>query len=79
MAVEVHVAEHTLRLGFALRCSEPEQPPRLCKVYRAALAVEVHDSEITLRIGVALRCSEPKPMSLGLVVLACGGHGVRRS
>ena len=27
----------------------------------------------------ALRCSQPKPMSLGLVVLACGGHGVRRS
>ena len=40
------------------------------------MAAVVHDAEIPLRIGVALRCSEPKPMSLRLVVLARGGHGV---
>ena len=71
-----HYSEITLRTGVALRCSKPEQPPRLGIVHRPALAIVVHDAENTLRIGIALRCSEPKPTSLGLVVLACGAHGV---
>ena len=70
----VHGAEIALRIGVALRCSEPIQPPRLGKVCRPALAVVVHDAESALRIGVALRRSEPKPMSLGLVVVARGAH-----
>ena len=56
----MHVAEQTLRTVVALRCSEPNQPPCLGKVYWPALAVAVHVAEIILRIGVALRCSEPK-------------------
>ena len=56
----MHVAEIILRLGVALRCSEPKQPPRLGKVYRTSFAVVVHVAEYALRLGVALRCSEPK-------------------
>ena len=78
-AAVVHCAKQRLRLGVALRCSEPEQPPGLVKVYRPAFAIVVHDAESTLRIGIALRCSEPKPMSHRLVVLARGGHGVPES
>ena len=68
------ITEIELRIGVALRCSEPKQPPRLGKVCQAAFAVAVHEAESALRIVVALRRSERKPMSLGLVVLACGGH-----
>ena len=45
---------------MALRCSKPVQPPRLCKVYRPAMAAEVHVAESALRIGAALRCSAPE-------------------
>ena len=56
----MHDAERALRIGVALRCSKPKQPPRLRKVYRPALAVAVHDAEIILRLVVALRSREPK-------------------
>ena len=56
----MHAAESVLRIGAALRCSEPEQPPRLSKVYQTAIAADVQMAEHRLRIGVALRCSEPK-------------------
>ena len=64
----MHVAEQTLRIGTALRYSEPKQPPCLGKVYRPAFADAVHEAEIILRIVVALCCSEPKqPPRLGKV------------
>jgi hypothetical protein len=53
----VHDAERTLRIGVALRCSEPKQPPRLGIVFRPAFAAAVHEAEQILLIGVALRCS----------------------
>ena len=63
----MHLAELGLRLGVALRCSEPKQPPRLCQVLRPTFAV-VHATEPKLGILVALRCSEPKqPARLGEV------------
>ena len=71
----MHNAEIPLRCGVALRCSQPKQPPRRGKVCQAAFAVAVHEAESALRIVVALRRNELKPMSLGLVVLACGAHG----
>ena len=43
------------------------------------MAEVVHAAEMALRLGVALRCSETKPMSLGLVVLARGGHALLTS
>jgi len=52
----VHVAELGLRLGLALRCSEPKQPPRLCKVWWPAFAFVVHAAEYDLRLGVSLLC-----------------------
>ena len=66
MYVAEHVAECALRLGMALRCSEPKQPPRLSIVYRPAFAVTVHAAERTLRIGVALRYSEAQLAPPGL-------------
>ena len=64
----MRATEIVLRIGVALRCSKPEQPPRLGIVHRPALAAMVHGTEITLRISVALRCSAPKqPPRLGKV------------
>ena len=34
----MHLTNRTLRLGVALRCGEPKQPPRLGKVLRPTLA-----------------------------------------
>ena len=80
----MHVAEHTLSIGVALRSSEPIQPSRLGKVHRATtLADAVHAAEHTLRHGVALRYSELKqPPRLGKVyrpALADEVHGAERS
>ena len=58
LAVQVHGTKITLRVGVALRCHQPKQPPRLGKVFRPTLAVVVHATKITLRPGVALRCGE---------------------
>ena len=59
MAVSVHAAKAGLRLDVALGCSEPIEPPRLCKVFRPSFAKVVHAAEHLLRIAVALLCSEP--------------------
>ena len=62
----MHVAEHILRIDLALRCSEPKQPPRLCRVLRPAFASAVHAGEHILRTGVALRYSEAQLAPPGL-------------
>ena len=65
----MHAGEAALRLGVALRCSKPKQPPRLGNVFRPTFTVVVHASEIVLRLGVALRCGELKqPPRLGKVL-----------
>ena len=74
MTSVVHEAETILRIGVALPCREPKQPPRLGQVYRPAIAVAVHDAEIMLRLGITLRCREPvQPPDLSKVLCAALG------
>ena len=56
---QVHGAESALRIGVALRSSEPEQPPRLGNVCRPAWVAQEHAAESAQRIGVTLFCSKP--------------------
>ena len=65
-----------LRIGEALRCSEPKQLPCLGKVYRPAVALVVHAAEHALRTGVALLCSKHKLAPSELAVLIRVAHGV---
>ena len=58
MAVKVHGTKIELCISVALRCRQPEQPPRLGIVFRPTMAGEVHATEAALRLGVPLRCSE---------------------
>ena len=53
MAVEVHVAEHYLRVVVTLLDSEIKQPPRLNEVFGPALALHVHSGKVGPRRGAA--------------------------
>ena len=58
MAVHVHLAEVGLRIGLALRRSEPIPAARLGEVDRPSAPDEVHRAQRDLRAGVTLECCE---------------------